>query len=124
MIDQGVGGTDLPLGCRSVTVPSGPPIGNLEYAGRGWGGLVVAGWALDPDTAGPVTIHAYVNGVFAKAFVADATRPDVGSVYPGYGDRHGFTAYFPIPSVGSTVCLYVINRGPWTPNTTLSCRVY
>ena len=124
VINQGVGGADLPLGCRSVTVPSGPPIGNLEYAGRGWGGLVVAGWALDPDTAGPVTIHAYVNGVFAKAFVADATRPDVGSVYPGYGDRHGFTAYFPIPSVGSTVCLYVINRGPWTPNTTLSCRVY
>ena len=122
--NEGVGGTNRNLGCRSVTIPTGPPVGNLEATVRAFGGLIVQGWAVDPDTANPVTVQAFVNGVYSKSFVADVARPDVGAVYRGYGDAHGFLAYIKIPSTPTSVCLFLINQGTWTQNPVLSCRTY
>jgi hypothetical protein len=122
--NEGLGGSDKNLGCRTVTVATGPPVGNLEVAGRGYGGLIVQGWAVDPDTGAPVTVQAFVNGVYASSFTADFSRPDVGAVYSGYGNSHGFLAYIKIPASPTSVCFFLINQGTWTPNPVLSCRTY
>ncbi|MCL6538769.1 MAG: SpoIID/LytB domain-containing protein, partial [Acidothermus sp.] len=113
----GIDGVQNPvLGCRTATLPSGNPGGNLESAADGHGAVTVAGWALDPDTAAPIAVHVYVDGRFGAAVTADGARPDVGSAFPGYGPAHGFVSSVPT-SVGShQVCVYAINTGLGTAN--------
>lgn len=122
-INSGPGGNSL-LGCRSVTVPTGSPVGSFDMARwSGAGGIRVAGWAIDPDVSDPVTIHAYVDGVGHNLGSATAPRGDVAAAYPGYGAEHGFGAV--IPGVGGgthTVCLYAINIGGGA-NSSLGCKV-
>lgn len=124
ILNVGAAGSDASLGCRTVTVPTGPPFGNLEFASRGYGGVILKGWVIDTDSAAPVTVKILVNGVVAKTFTASDLRPDVGAAYPGYGDAHGFFVYTPISPAPTTVCLQMVNIGPSTPDPTLWCRVY
>jgi hypothetical protein len=110
-INQGPG-TNPSLGCKTVTLPSGPPIGHLEAVipnANGQADLV--GWAFDPDAPTPIAVHVYVNGAWGGAFVADVSRPDVGVVYPSAGAAHGFQISVPIPTGVSSVCTYGINIG-------------
>lgn len=61
----------------------------------------IAGWALDPDFAGPVMIHIYVDGNLFDAIPANNFRPDVGA--------HAF--HYTFASLGNgnhTVAAYVI----------------
>ncbi|CAB4323123.1 MAG: hypothetical protein F2520_04335 [Actinobacteria bacterium] len=123
-VNEGAGGADQPLGCRSVTVVAASPIGNLEFANRGFGGVILGGWAIDPDTVAPINLRVTVTGEPAKTFRAADSRPDVGVAYPGYGENHGFLVYVAIPAAPTTVCVQLINVGAPMPNSTLSCRVY
>jgi hypothetical protein len=119
-VNQGIG-TSRSLGCRTVTVGTGNPIGNYEAAQRTATGVRVSGWAIDPDSIGPVALHVYVNGGYAATMPADTERADVGRVYPGYGAAHGFDATVSAPA-GATVCVFAINAGPGTTNPLLGCR--
>ena len=123
VVNEGDGGTDQSLGCRSITVVTAAPTGNLEFANRGYGGVILGGWALDIDTAGPVSLSVTVGADPAKIFRAADPRPDVGAAYPGYGDGHGFLVYVAMPAAPTTVCVKLINVGPAMPNTTLACRL-
>lgn len=118
-INVGPGGLNPLVGCRSVS-PSAIPLGTVDAVSRTPGGVRVRGWAIDPDIAEPVTLHVYVNGVVAGSITANATRPDVGAAFAGYGDSHGFDAV--IPSAGGTVCVYAINAGPGAFNPGIGCR--
>ena len=61
-INSGPGGNTL-LGCRTVVVPGGSPVGSLDVARLVPGvGVTVGGWALDPDTASSIAVHVYVDG--------------------------------------------------------------
>ncbi|MET0727315.1 MAG: twin-arginine translocation signal domain-containing protein [Acidimicrobiales bacterium] len=109
-INVGSGANTL-IGCRSLEFMSSP-FGSLEVLARSGSGLRVAGWAIDPDTADPIEVHVYVNGGGTNLGPSNLGRPDVASVYPGYGPNHGFDRT--IPSVGSAplnVCVYGINSG-------------
>ena len=121
-INTGPGGNSL-LGCRVIDVPVNP-FGNLEGVSAGAPGqLDVSGWALDPGTAEPIAVHIYVNGQWGGAFTADATRTDVGSAFPGYGDSHGFSGSVAVRSAVNTVCAYGINQGAGDTNPLLGCKV-
>ena len=72
-------GANSLLGCRTVTVPSGPPVGSVDLAYSAFGLVRVAGWALDPDTPASIPVHVYVNGV-GRAVTANLSRPDVATV--------------------------------------------
>jgi len=124
VVNEGTGGSDQALGCRPVTVVASSPIGNLEFANRGFGGVILGGWALDRDTVGSINLAVSVDGGPAKTFRASGARPDVGAAYPGYGENHGFLVYVAIPAAPTTVCVRLINAGSPMPNSTLSCRVY
>lgn len=123
VINQGPTGNDLPLGCRSVTVVAGNPVGGVAVAQRIWAGVRVAGWALDPDTAEPIQLHVYINGVFQAAPVASTSRPDLAAAWGGYGTNHGFDVGYLTPTNPATVCVFAINAGPGTANPLLGCWV-
>ncbi len=97
------------------------PVGTFDVAAQAPGGLRMAGWALDPDTPSPMSLHAYVDGVFAGAFVANGDRPDIAQAFPGYGAAHGYDAVLAVGPGNHQVCLYGINEGPGA-NGLLSCR--
>jgi hypothetical protein len=119
-INVGPGSNQL-IGCRVLSTPSGPPMGNIESAVLTDRTVVVSGWALDPDTAASIDIHIYVNGAWGGAHQANVSRPDVARVYPGYGDGHGFSVSLPVPVGTSTICVYGINVGAGY-NQSIGCR--
>lgn len=110
------------LGCRTVSTASGPPRGSLDSATGSVGGFAVSGWALDPDTPDPVTVHVYVDGGWGGSMVANGTRTDVAAAFPGYGDAHGYSLKLAAAGGSHSVCVYGINTGPAAANPLIACR--
>ena len=121
-INTTVAGPHVLLGCRTADVSTStrPPIGNYETLVPQAGGATVSGWALDPDTTNPITVHIYVDSVRTEA-IADDLRPDVAAAFPGRGDRHGYAEVIPMTSGAHRVCVWAINDGAGI-NITLGCR--
>ena len=117
VVNVGPGVAVRQLGCSTLIGPT--PIGNVESVSRVPGGVRVVGWALDPDSADPISIHVYAGGVGA-AIPASLSRPGFSNYFPGYGDAHGFDAVVPLQ--GGEVCLYAINIADGVTNPRLgSC---
>jgi hypothetical protein len=117
-IKVGKGATQA-LGCGAIDV-SVDPIGAVDVIERVAGGTRIAGWALDPDVAGPVDVHLYVGSVGTNGAAA-VSRPDVAAVFPGYGPNHGFDRVVPVDPTGKVVCAYAINQAAGS-NVSLGCR--
>jgi hypothetical protein len=126
-IDVRPGGNVL-LGCKSVTVPGSaplpdlgrPPFGNVEAIDPVTGGVSVAGWALDPDTASPIHVDVYVDSSGVR-YTADGSRSDVAAAYPAYGAGHGFSQTIAASAGAHRVCAYAINNGAGG-NVLLGCK--
>jgi hypothetical protein len=112
-------GANKQLGCKAVTLPQNP-FGSLDVVKSGSGGIKASGWAIDPDTKAPITVHLYVGGKPVRAVTADISRRDLIPKY-GYGGAHGFSTTLPGGAGAHTVCAYGINRGPGA-NTLLGCK--
>lgn len=123
-IDSTLMGPNPALACRTVTVPAAPankaPLGNLDLATAGTASIAVAGWALDPDTVDPITVHLYLDGVAVQAVVADGERTDVGAAL-GMGNNHGFSASVGASSGPHTLCVYAIDSSLTGPNPRIGC---
>jgi hypothetical protein len=117
-IDIAGGDSNSLIDERWVNIPSGPPYGYLDVADPVPGGVRVGGWAIDPDTFGPVDIHVYADNRLVGAGRADLDRPDVGAV-SFYGPRHGFSFVVPLQPGFHVVQAYGLNRGLPAPNTQL-----
>lgn len=113
-------GTHQALGCRSVVVGAGSPVGNIEEASATTGAIRIAGWALDPDTVDPIYVWVTVDGV-GQHVRADGDRPDVGAAYPGRGSSHGFAATITAAPGTHSVCLTASNVGAGV-HSFLGCR--
>jgi hypothetical protein len=114
--DVGGGGSSQ-LGCSTVTVMTGAPIGSLDSATRSGSNITVAGWAFDPDTVDPIDVVFTLNGVTKTTVTATGTRADLAAVYPGYGGAHGYSTTFTASGGTSQVCAYGLDsatrqRGP------------
>ena len=100
----------------------GNPFGGVDGAAMEPGAVTISGWVIDPDTTGPVPVHVYVDGRWGGAFTANASRPDVGGAYPGWGNLHGYRARVAAGPGRHQVCAYAINVGSGTTNPLLGCR--
>jgi hypothetical protein len=95
------------LGCVRT---SGVPRGSLDGVTRPGGQVRVRGWTFDNDSAGPIQVHVYVDGVGRAVGTANTSRPDVGARFPGFGDNHGFDITFGGVGPGQhRVCVYGIS---------------
>jgi hypothetical protein len=115
-------GSNSSLGCKRVTVPSGPPFGSIDVAASAYGLIRVAGWTVDPDTSAPTQVHVYVQNV-GRALTANQSRTDVAAAFPGAGPNHGYDLV--VPRVGSgpnQVCVYALNAAGAGGTTLLGCR--
>lgn len=110
------------LGCREVVVANALPIGNLEGFSTTAGSVSVSGWALDPDTRESIGVHLYIDGVAARAIVADVARRDVDAIHKN-GELHGFSATLPVSPGAHTVCAYAINS-PAGVNPQIGCKSF
>jgi hypothetical protein len=114
------GGSNPSVGCRTVTVDNKLPVGSLDLARSVQGKLQVTGWALDPDTTNPISVHVYVDGRSVQAVTASGLRPDVGRAY-GKGDAHGFDVTVPASPGQHQVCVYAIDSTGGA-NPSVGCR--
>lgn len=118
--DAGLG-DDTFLGCRSWPPRSGPPVGYLDSVAMSSGKVRVAGWAVDPDTLAPVTMHLYVDGAHVSTVSADRSRPDLKDHLFAHDTNRGFDALLTVDSGRHRVCAYGINV-PAGDNPLLGCR--
>ena len=115
------GGSNALIGCRTVVVaaapqpapqpPSSSPRGNLESVTPVADGVVVKGWAFDPDSTASISTHIYVNGIFFEGAPANVSRVDVQNAYPAQGRNHGFLTTLDLPPGVNEVCVYGLNVG-------------
>ena len=111
----GAGGNRL-VGCRWIYV-SNVPEGNLDSVTREPGGFRAVGWALDPDKAGSINVHVYVDGVIEANVTANVSRPDVGAAYPEWGNNHGYSVFIADTVAGTKpVQAFGINFGAGSSN--------
>lgn len=121
------GGSNVLLGCKTVTIANPNPFGHLDSTTSPDPGTVrVRGWAVDPnDRTNPIGVHIYIGGPagVGRGYdigSANAFRPDVNAVHTGVGDNHGFDKTLTDIAAGThEVCAYGINVGAGT-NTVLS----
>lgn len=111
-------GANVGIGCGTVTVIAGNPIGGISANSDGTS-VRVRGWAIDPDTTQSIPVHLYIDGV-GRAVDANEDRPDVGAAYPGYGSRHGVDTTFELAAGTHNICAYGINTGAGQ-NALLNC---
>lgn len=125
-INAGAGTANALLGsCARVHVDHNP-FGVIDQVTVGVGGTVRAsGWALDPDTTGPIGIHVYVDGVRRADLTTTVDRPDVAAAFPGGGIERGYDVTLAALDDGRhTVCVYGINAGSGSANPRFDpCRV-
>lgn len=100
-----------------MATPNGAISSVKAYGNR----VDVVGWARDPDVTAPARVHVVVAGRLVEV-PANGYRPDVGRMYPGYGDHRGWSAGFSgVPKGKHRVCVTVINQGDGNDKL-LGCR--
>lgn len=114
-------GQDALLGCRTVTVVHSP-VGVVEVARRTPGGVLLSGWALDPDTTLPATVEVLSGGEVLTSSAADDSGSSAGG-WPLQGTARAFSASVPLTAGAHELCVRVPNVDG-TPGTTLTlpCR--
>jgi hypothetical protein len=112
-----------PLGCVNLAIGF-DPVGALDELTFVGGQVAYSGWALDPDTYAAIDVVITHDGAPATR-LANASRPGVGTTYPGYGDNHAFTGTFTSLGGGGlhTICAKAVNVGAGA-DTDLGCRTY
>jgi hypothetical protein len=113
-------GASPPLDCRTVSTPTGAPIGFVDAISSVPGQLTIGGWSIDPDTDRANQVHVYVDSV-GISVNADQQRADIGAGYPVYGAYHGFTATVPASPGAHQVCAYGINIAGPQGHTPMGC---
>lgn len=127
------GGTNTAVACSNLTYEV-DAFGNLEYVNNAGGNtsfgwlINIAGWGLDPDTAGAIPIHVYTSEFFGGsgtlgtpgaagfAYSAGLNRPDLAPLFPEYGTNHGFNDWVGAPGAHQYLCANAINAagsGNW-----------
>jgi len=115
-------GVTVLLGCRTVQV-SGTPIGHLDSVVVSGQGIVVTGWALDPDSSvRPVPVAVYEQPGGQVGIWANQSRPDVGARYPRWGAAHGFGVLMRTSPGLHQVCAYARNAYGIGSTASLGCR--
>ncbi|AYG04280.1 hypothetical protein [Gryllotalpicola protaetiae] len=123
-VNAGPASADTSLGCKTLVVTSGNPIGNFEKAVVQGASVEVVGWTVDGDQATtPLSVRVYINGADAGGLTASVDRQDVATQLSALnaGPAHGYDGTVPIPAGESSVCVFAMNVGPGTANTLLGC---
>jgi hypothetical protein len=96
------------LGCTDVDVSS-VPFGALDRVAPIAGGQVkLAGWAIGPRTADPISVQVTIDGRTVATSAANVPRADIATAHPAYGPAHGFTLDVPVEPGPHELCAYAV----------------
>ncbi|HEV7950276.1 MAG TPA: hypothetical protein VGP24_10965, partial [Glaciihabitans sp.] len=118
-INEGPGANSA-IRCSTITPKTGSPTGVLDSVKTAVNEISVSGWALDPDTGASISTHVYVDSA-SVAVTANKARPDIAAIYPGYGDKKGFSTKISATPGQHNVCAYAINVGAGS-NKLMNCK--
>jgi len=104
---------------QPIRMPS--PFGWLDQAVFVNNRVEVSGWAIDPETTASIEVYAQVDNVSAGSATANALRSDVGAIFPGYGNNHGFFFRLKAPMGTHRVCVFAKNAATGA-DVRLGCR--
>ncbi len=110
-VNRGEGRGRTLLGCVNVPIHAGSPFGSLDRVENVPTGVLVKGWAIEPDIAGPVTIRIQVDGSTVANLQANKGQRAVAELYPGYGRRHGFSEIINVAPGTHEICVRATNTG-------------
>jgi len=107
----------------SISIRLGFALNEPANPGNLW---EIFGWAADPDApARQLDLHVYVDGQPAQVIRTGDARPDVDAAVPFAGPNAGWHAFIANrDSDTHAVCVYAINTGAGTDNTTLGCKTF
>ncbi|HEX8095553.1 DUF3152 domain-containing protein [Jatrophihabitans sp.] len=114
-------GVTVLLGCRTVFV-SGTPIGYLDSVVASRQGILVTGWALDPNSSSAVPVDVDDRPGGLVSIWANQSRPDVAARYPRWGEAHGFKVLIGASPGLHEVCVHARNIYGIGGTRTLGCR--
>jgi SpoIID/LytB domain protein len=121
LINLGIGSTNPLLRCQTLNLNRNPR-GGETLATVADGNATVTGWAVDPDTHDPISVHFYVDGRWAGATTANQDGAgQAEAALHGYGTQHGFTGVVRLGAGPHTICSYGINVGQGSTNPVLGC---
>jgi peptidoglycan hydrolase-like protein with peptidoglycan-binding domain len=103
----GTAGSDATVACQDVKVEH-TPVGALQALRRAPGGVLVRGWALDPDVARPADVEVLSDGQLVGGVVADQSYA-LASTYKAQGGVAGFVTTVDLPVGQHQVCVRVPN---------------
>jgi hypothetical protein len=112
-------GTTVTVDCRTIVVRNSPS-GAIQAGLQAPGGVVLGGWAVDPNVSAPVNFHVYVDGRFAAGGSAHGYSAAAAAAFPVSGANHGFTVSVPMAVGTHQICTYALNIGLGA-NTSLGC---
>jgi hypothetical protein len=117
------GTVNTKLGCRTVTRTS-DPVGSAAGIARvgATDAVAVSGWALDPDSAAPVTVQVTSDGVVKQLLTANLASTGSLTAWPRWGGNHGFSATVSLDGFQHQVCLVAVNAGAGV-NSPLGCKL-
>lgn len=98
------------LGCAQVTAP-GQPFGVLDVVANSFTTIRVGGWAIDPQTAAPVSVEVRRNGKLVLTASAGAARPDIAAAHARYGTAHGYALEVPAVAGKNNICVRIMGVG-------------
>jgi hypothetical protein len=109
-------GVDAGFGCKTVTVPANSaPSGYVAPLTVVAGGVVINGWAVDPDAKSQaVVMSAWVDDTKNYQWPADAdssTYPALEAQFAGAGTKHAFSYKLGLTPGSHKICVYAFNRG-------------
>ena len=107
------GGTvNTKLGCRTVSRTSDPvgPAASIARVGT-TDAVAVSGWALDPDSAAPITIQVTSDGVAKQLLTANLANTGSVAGWPRFGSNHGYSANVALDGYQHQVCAVAVNVG-------------
>jgi hypothetical protein len=118
------GAVNTKLGCRTVTRTS-DPVGSVTSIARVGvtDTVAVSGWALDPDSAAPITVQVTSDGVVKQLLTANLASTGSVTGWPGWGGNHGYSATVSLDGFQHQVCLVAVNSGVAGQNVSLGCKL-
>lgn len=82
--------------------------------------IQLAGWAIDPDTLGPVPVHVSVDGTDRMTLSANVAYTGTLDRFPLYGGAHAYSGSIVLDAGEHVVCVTAYNVGPGS-NLALGC---
>jgi Fibronectin type III domain len=100
------------------------PVGAMTSAAQWARGVLLTGWAVDPDTKAAVVIDVVVAGRLRATKPAAEASTSISHTYAAWGPNHGITVHIHLKSGTYRACFVAHNVGPGAATRTIGCRTF